>query len=154
MTGLAPKKTIPQIRVEMIKEGDKRQKGENREITETKGDDKDHSLALSFLTIPPWPPGKKYLGANVKNLSREFEEAFKNARYHCGYTSHKAQDCRIYPNSTIISLCTICRNGLHDMCKSYKFKIKGPQDSAVSTVKKLENIRVGHPFFSKERSVL
>ena len=93
-----------------------------------------------FFTIPPWPPGKKYLGANGKNLSKEFEEAFKNACYRCGHTSHKAQDCKIYPNSTIMSLCTTCRNGLHDVCKSYKFKNKEPQDSAVSTVKKLENM--------------
>ena len=82
------------------------------------------------------------MGANEKNLSKEFEEAFKNACYRCGHTSHKAQDCkcRIYPNSTIMSLCRTCRNGLHDVCKSYKFKNKGPQDSAVATVKKLENM--------------
>ena len=39
-----------------------------------------------------------------------------------------------------MSLCTTCRNGLHDVCKSYKFKNKGLQDSAVATVKKLENM--------------
>ena len=46
MTGWAPK-TNP--KTSLTKEGDKRQKGGDREITGTKGVDKDHSLVTSFL---------------------------------------------------------------------------------------------------------
>ena len=120
--------------------GRQKTKGGGQGNNRNKGGRQRSQSSNKFFTIPPWPPGKKYLGANGKNLSKEFEEAFKNACYRCGHTSHKAQDCRIYPNSTIMSLCTTCRNGLHDMCKSYKFKNKEPQDSAVATVKKFENM--------------
>ena len=61
----------------MIKEGDKRQKGENREITETKGLDKDHSLAPSFLRFllgllakNTWGLMAKILARNLRRLLR------------------------------------------------------------------------------------
>ena len=88
--------------------GRQKTKGGGQGNNRNKGERQRSQSSMKFFTIPPWPPGKKYLGANGKNLSKEFEEAFKSACYRCGHTSHKAQDCRIYPNSTIMSLCTVC----------------------------------------------
>jgi hypothetical protein len=52
-------------------------------------------------------------------LSAEFEKAFAAFCYKCGHFSHKGQDCKIYPDSTaVLTLCSKCRHGLHDECKS------------------------------------
>ena len=74
MKGWAPK-TNP--KTSLTKEGDKRQKGGDREITETKGVDKDHSLATSFLQFlcgllvkNIWELTEKILVKNLRRLLR------------------------------------------------------------------------------------
>ena len=76
MTGWAPK-TNPHTSPEMTKEGDKRQKGGDREITGTKGVDKDHSLVTSFLQFLHgllvkniWELTEKILVKNLRRLLR------------------------------------------------------------------------------------
>ena len=77
MTGWAPK-TNPRISLEMTNEGDKRQKGGgDRVITETKGEDNEHSLAPSFLRFllgllakNTWGLMSKILVENLRRLLR------------------------------------------------------------------------------------
>jgi hypothetical protein len=69
--------------------------------------------------VDPWPENKTYLNKSGNALSAEFEKAFEAFCYKCGHFSHKGQDCRIYPDSTaVLTLCSKCRQGLHDECKS------------------------------------
>jgi hypothetical protein len=69
--------------------------------------------------VDPWPENKPYLNKSGNTLSAEFEKAFEAFCYKCGHFSHKGQDCRIYTDSTaVLTLCSKCRQGLHDQCKS------------------------------------
>jgi hypothetical protein len=69
--------------------------------------------------VDPWPENKPYLNKSGNALSAEFEKAFDGFCFKCGHFSHKGQDCRIYPDSTaVLTLCSKCRQGLHDECKS------------------------------------
>ncbi len=69
--------------------------------------------------VDPWPENKPYLNKSGNALSAEFEKAFEAFCFKCGHFSHKGQDCRIYPKSTaVLTLCSKCRQGLHDECKS------------------------------------
>jgi hypothetical protein len=69
--------------------------------------------------VDPWPENKPYLNKSGNALSAEFEKPFEAFCYKCGHFSHKGQDCRIYPDSTaVLTLCSKCRQGLHDECKS------------------------------------
>jgi hypothetical protein len=69
--------------------------------------------------VDPWPENKPYLNKSGNALSAEFEKAFEAFCFKCGHISHKGQDCRIYPDQTaFLTLCSKCRQGLHDDCKS------------------------------------
>jgi hypothetical protein len=69
--------------------------------------------------VDPWPENKPYLNKSGNALSAEFEKAFEAFCFKCGHISHKGQDCRIYPDQTaFLTLCSKCRQGLHDECKS------------------------------------
>jgi hypothetical protein len=69
--------------------------------------------------VEPWPLDKNYLNKSGNALTPEFERHFSNHCFKCGHMSHRGQDCRIYPSNTaILSLCSSCRQGLHDECKS------------------------------------
>ena len=64
-------------------------------------------------------PDKAYLNKSGNSLSQEFEQHFKDHCYKCGHISHRGEDCRIYKSDTaILSLCEVCRQGLHNECKS------------------------------------
>jgi hypothetical protein len=69
--------------------------------------------------VKPWPENTPYLSKNGNTLRKEFEEHFKGHCFRCGHVSHDATKCQIYPtNTTVLTLCTKCRQGLHDTCKS------------------------------------
>jgi len=56
---------------------------------------------------------------SVADIQQKFEKAFEAFCFKCGHISHKGQDCRIYPDQTaFLTLCSKCRQGLHDECKS------------------------------------
>jgi hypothetical protein len=81
--------------------------------------DKINDLPKWKKFVDPWPENKPYLNKSGNALSAEFEKAFEAFCFKCGHFSHKGQDCRIYPESTaVLTLCSKCRQGLHDECKS------------------------------------
>lgn len=95
--------------------------------------------------VEQWPEGKQYISKNGNQLTREFETWFADFCFRCGHASHKGTDCRIYPDRmTILSLCSICRQGLHDVCRSKRFnkaqlsdKIVG--NEMVKAIRELQN---------------
>ena len=69
--------------------------------------------------VKPWPMGKEYLSKNGNTLRKEFEDHFRDVCHRCGHSSHTADNCRTYTDrTTYLTLCEICRQGLHDCCKS------------------------------------
>jgi hypothetical protein len=71
--------------------------------------------------VKPWPENSPYVGKNGNNLSKKFEAWFKNFCHRCGHSSHIAEKCRTYTDKstgTILTLCTRCRQGMHDNCKT------------------------------------
>ena len=78
-----------------------------------------------FSFVKPWPEGKNYLSKNGNSLTKECEEHFKGFCFRCGHNSHTPEDCRIYKSKDVyITLCTRCRQGFHDSCKSKRYNIK------------------------------
>jgi len=64
-------------------------------------------------------PDKPYLNRAGNGLSKDFEEWFKGYCVKCGHFSHEMADCKTYPEkSTCLSLCCVCRQGMHDVCRS------------------------------------
>ncbi len=99
--------------------------------------------------VEPWPVGKNYLSKNGNTLTGEFENHFRGFCFKCGHSSHQSDQCRIYPDKTIIlDICSRCRQGLHETCKSRRYDLtsgvkKDGQDSLMSSsemVKALEMI--------------
>jgi hypothetical protein len=92
--------------------------------TETlKGTEENGNKKRSEKFVPPWPEGKVYLNKSGNALTAEFERHFAPFCYKCGHISHKGEACRIYKDQTaILTLCTNCRQGMHDTCKSRRFK--------------------------------
>ncbi len=75
--------------------------------------------------IEPWPEGKGYLSKSGNSLSKEFEQYFRGFCYKCGNSSHSGEKCRTYPEKTaVISLCSVCRQGFHETCKSRRPDLK------------------------------
>jgi hypothetical protein len=88
--------------------------------------------------IAPWPVGKEYLSKNGNNLRKEFEDYFWDVCHRCGHSSHTADRCKTYPDkSTVLTLCEICRQGLHDCCKSRRPDLV--QKDILNQVKKMYN---------------
>ncbi len=88
-------------------------RGEDKKKNSRDGDRK----KPSFVT--PWPENKPYMSKNGNQLSESFNDHFRNFCFRCGHSSHQGRDCRTYPDRTpIMTLCTRCRQGLHEDCKS------------------------------------
>ena len=69
--------------------------------------------------VEPWPENKRYLSKNGNAVTNDFEIHFSKHCHKCGHSSHQAATCMIYPESTtILTLCTRCRQGLHETCRS------------------------------------
>ena len=96
------------------KQPQKQQQGQQKQQFKKKGPRNPNSKF-----VKPWPEGTAYLSKNGNTLKKEFEEHFKGFCFRCGHNSHDATTCKIYPtNTTVLTLCTKCRQGLHDVCKS------------------------------------
>ena len=89
--------------------------------------------------VPPWPLDKPYLNKSGNALLGDFERHFAKYCYKCGFDGHRGPECKTYADSVaILTLCTCCRQGLHDTCRSKrrdlveKSKVKqlqeGPRD--------------------------
>jgi hypothetical protein len=104
-------------------------KPDNQKKEEKKVSSKRHKF------VEPWPDNCPYVSTNGNRLTKEFEKWFENSCYKCGHSSHSATKCRVYPEkTTILTLCTRCRQGLHENCKS---KRKGLPDKQVAAVNQL-----------------
>jgi hypothetical protein len=69
--------------------------------------------------VKAWPAGVPYLSKNGNCLSKDIETHFRNHCHKCGHGSHNADKCRTYQDkATILTLCTRCRQGFHDECRS------------------------------------
>jgi hypothetical protein len=100
-----------------------------RQDNKGKGDKK-------FFFVHPWPENKNYLSKNGNTLTKECEDHFKGFCFRCGHSSHSHENCRIYKSKDIfITLCTRCRQGFHDSCRSRRY---GLQEEIMS--KKLEEM--------------
>jgi hypothetical protein len=90
-----------------------------------------------------WPENVPYHSKNGNKLSRDCEQHFSGHCFRCGHSSHKGGDCRIYPERTaVLTLCVTCRQGFHDVCKSYRYaKKEVSKDDA--RLMKIENILEG-----------
>jgi hypothetical protein len=90
----------------------------------------------SFVT--PWPENKAYMSKNGNQLSEAFNEHFRDFCFRCGHSSHQGKDCRIYPDRTpIMTLCTRCRQGLHEDCKSKRRDLAGGADKGIAEMKQI-----------------
>jgi len=69
--------------------------------------------------VRPWPSGKSYLSKSGNKLTREMEAHFENHCHKCGHGSHNADQCLTYKDrAAILTLCSVCSQGFHDVCKS------------------------------------
>jgi hypothetical protein len=69
--------------------------------------------------VRPWPENTPYLSKNGNTLSGDFNKWFDGFCFKCGFSKHAATDCKIYTEKhTVITLCSHCRQGLHDVCRS------------------------------------
>lgn len=88
--------------------------------------------------VTPWPENKTYLSKNGNQLSNAFNDHFRDFCFRCGHSSHQGKDCPIYTNRTpIMSLCTHCRQGLHDDCKSRRRDLVEPADKGMAVMKQI-----------------
>jgi hypothetical protein len=101
-------------------QGQGKKKGENKGEDKGQGQQKTNKKPFAKMSfVAPWPEGTPYLSKNGNTLSREVEKWFKNHCYRCGHSSHNADKCRTYTDkSTVLTLCSTCRQGFHDCCKS------------------------------------
>jgi hypothetical protein len=90
----------------------------------------------SFVT--PWPENKPYMSKNGNQLSEAFNDHFRDFCFRCGHSSHQGRDCRTYPDRTpIMTLCTRCRQGLHEDCKSKRRDLVGGGDNNMAEMKQI-----------------
>jgi hypothetical protein len=90
----------------------------------------------SFVT--PWPENKTYMSKNGNQLSDAFNDHFRDFCFRCGHSSHQGKDCRIYSDRTpIMTLCTRCRQGLHEECKSKRRDLTGPADKGIAEMEQI-----------------
>jgi hypothetical protein len=89
-----------------------------------------------FSYVAPWPENMPYLSKNGNTLTRECEAHFDGFCFRCGHSSHTHENCRVYNNKDVfITLCSVCRQGFHDSCRSRRW---GLREEALS--KKLEQV--------------
>ena len=73
--------------------------------------------------VARWPEGKPYKTGS--SLSQEFNRHFDNACFRCGYSGHLSSACRTYPErQPIMLLCNVCRQGLHEKCRSKRYNVQ------------------------------
>jgi hypothetical protein len=107
-------------------------RGEDRKKNPKNGDRK----KPSFVT--PWPENKPYMSKNGNQLSEAFNDHFREFCFRCGHSSHQGRDCRTYPDRTpIMTLCTRCRQGLHEECKSKRRDLTAGGDGNMSEMKQI-----------------
>ena len=82
------------------------------------GDNKQRSRSRPrYRTVRWWPEGVSYHSKNGNKLSKECEKHFSGHCFKCGHSSHTSEVCQIYPEkTTILTLCSVCRSGFHDVC--------------------------------------
>ena len=69
--------------------------------------------------VKPWNPNVPHTSKSGNQLTKDFEEWMKGFCHRCGYSNHIAKECRTYPsNTTVLTLCMVCCQGLHVDCKS------------------------------------
>jgi hypothetical protein len=116
-----------------------KQDGKKADDGKGKGQGKGQDGKKKFVKpsfVKPWPENSPYVGKNGNNLTKEFENWFKNHCHRCGHSSHLAEKCRTYTDkSTILTLCSRCRQGLHDNCKSKRPDLQ--QAAMLKEVKKM-----------------
>jgi hypothetical protein len=87
--------------------------------------------------VKPYPM-KPYMSKSGNGLSKEIEEWFKGYCSKCGHFSHRMADCKTYPEKgTCLSLCCVCRQGMHDVCRSKRGDLV-KNNATSQIVKKLE----------------
>ncbi len=75
--------------------------------------------------VEPWPENKNYMSKSGGSLSRDCETWMRGFCFKCGCNSHSGDVCRTYPEKTpIMSICSICRQGFHETCKSRRMDLK------------------------------
>ena len=105
------------------KGGQSKQDGNAKNKQNWKGKNKQGDRKYNF--VKPWPEGKSYLSKNGNSLTREVEEHFHGFCFRCGHNSHSGDTCKVYKSKDpIITLCTRCRQGFHDSCKSKRWGLK------------------------------
>jgi hypothetical protein len=88
--------------------------------------------------VTPWPENKPYMSKNGNQLSDAFNDHFRDFCFRCGHSSHQGRDCRTYPDRTpIMTLCTRCRQGLHEDCKSKRRDLTGGGDKGIAEMKQI-----------------
>jgi hypothetical protein len=67
-------------------------------------------------------------------VSKAFEAHFLNDCFRCGDSSHRSSDCKLYPERTaVVTVCTVCGQGLHDVCRSKRRGIKNKVKNMTQT---------------------
>ena len=90
--------------------------------------------------------GVPYLSKSGNTLKPEVDAHFKNYCLKCGCDKHKADSCITYPEkTTVITICTRCRQGFHEECRSKKRGLPGkrqdPQVMAVQAYQMMSNLQ-------------
>ena len=63
-------------------------------------------------------------------ITPEFEAYMSGHCWKCGHSSHTFDKCRIYPEKqTVITLCCVCCQGLHEVCRSRRPDLKGKTEA-------------------------
>ena len=76
-------------------------------------DQKGHSYLLPFKDPAP------HIGKSGNTLSKALEAHFGLHCFRCGHSSHKGTQCKLYPErNTVLTLCTVCLQGMHETCRS------------------------------------
>lgn len=126
----------------------KKEPMQDGQSTEKKKGKKGNFKKRKYGFVTPWPEDKPYLSKSGNALRAEFEEHFREFCHKCGHSKHRAPDCLIYPEKTVIlTLCKVCRQGLHEVCKSKrpdlvkKQEKPDPQVKAVQTYQELANLQ-------------
>jgi len=89
--------------------------------------------------VNPWPKDKVYLNQSGNKLTKEFEAYFSGHCHKCGHSSHNADQCLTYPNkTTVLTLCELCRQGMHDICKSKRPGILAKSQMQVKKLKAMQ----------------
>ena len=71
----------------------------------------------TYTVVKPYPTNLPVTMGGGNTLSKHFEQWFENHCWKCGKSNHKGLNCLKYPNNNVMTLCKICRRGLHDQCK-------------------------------------